>query len=300
MRLPLGRTPEAPDTIDEQLTARWVEATVADSFRPDEERIARVRSTVTAAHHLAAARADYERSGKPSRSGLLGAGAVGRRLGILATALAGVLVLSGAAAAQSGPGQPFYGVRLVAESLTLPPDGTPDGVQARLKVLDERLTEMRTATKKGDEKAAAAALGAYRSSLVQLFPSGSPEAVDLQRVAVPGVDLPAVDGRLSDDSAVLETLQEGLAAPDASTASGVLETVGQIRAAIADEVARDRAAHDNAGSGDGLGPRASGPPANGRPTAGPAPTATPSHRPVDKKKHSTPRPTPTPTPTPAL
>ncbi|HEX9044655.1 MAG TPA: hypothetical protein VF802_06480 [Candidatus Limnocylindrales bacterium] len=295
LRLGHGHGPDPSDGLDELLTGRWIEATIADAFRVDADRIARVRATAVSAHHLAAARADYAAGLVGSRPGLFTAARLGRRAGIVAAALVGVLVVSSVAAAQSGPGQPFYGVRLAAETLTLPPDGTPDGVQARLKVLDERLTEMRAAAKKGDERGAAAALGAYRSGLVQLFPSQSPESVDLHRVIVPGVDLPTVDGRLSDDSNLLQDLQPDLSLSDASTATGVLDAVGRIRAAIADQVARDRAAHDNAGTGDGLGPHAGGAPANGRSTASPAEGASPSpsHRATDKHKHGTPRALPT-------
>lgn len=82
---------------------------------------------------------------------------------ILAVGFAAVLLLGtvAGAAAYSGPGQPFYHVRLTIEDITLPPPGSRDRLDAQIGLLTRRLTEATYAASTGDAAATADAAGAY-------------------------------------------------------------------------------------------------------------------------------------------
>lgn len=86
----------------------------------------------------------------------------------LAAALAVAILLggAGAVAAGSGPGGPFYGLRLWLEEATLPSEANARA-QAELKLLAERIDEAQDAARSGNEAGVAAALNAYRQILDQ-------------------------------------------------------------------------------------------------------------------------------------
>jgi hypothetical protein len=88
----------------------------------------------------------------------------------LAAGFAVVFALTGGvslAAAESGPGQPFYHLKLTVDSLTLPAQGAAR-VDALLQRLDARLAEVRQAGARSDHAAVADATGAYEANLTDL------------------------------------------------------------------------------------------------------------------------------------
>lgn len=91
-----------------------------------------------------------------------------RRTAALALGLVAVLALAGTvAAAESGPGQPFYGLRLTVESLTLPSGGSAR-TQALLAQLEQRLTEARDQSANGNANGVSDAVRAYLATLDQI------------------------------------------------------------------------------------------------------------------------------------
>jgi hypothetical protein len=87
---------------------------------------------------------------------------------ILVLALVGLLALAGSvAAAESGPGQPFYGLRLGLERLTLPSEASAR-TDALLVLLERRLAEADQATAQGDAGAVADAVRAYIETLDEI------------------------------------------------------------------------------------------------------------------------------------
>lgn len=292
----LGRGPLPPaDPIDEA----WLADLVAAAHPVDDARIARVRERILLAGRVAATEAAVAPAGgrihlgrRPDAAG--GRIHVGRRAALLALGLT-IATVGSVAGAESGPGEAFYDARLTVEALALPPDDTPEGIAARLALLDRRLAEATEASERGDDAAATAALGAYRSRLGELFPAAA-GAVDLAAVAIPGIELAAVERHLSADGGLLERIGRGLRADPAR--ARLLDDVARIRSAIAERVARDDAARGNAGSGNGLGPRPS--PARGgaaKPKASPAPTPKGKRKgPARPAATATPRPTVSPAP----
>ncbi len=86
-----------------------------------------------------------------------------------AFALALTLVFASAVAAiESGPGEPFYGLRLALEAVTLPAAGSPARALADLDRASARLAEAERAAGRGDEAATEAALAAYDDVLAGL------------------------------------------------------------------------------------------------------------------------------------
>jgi hypothetical protein len=99
----------------------------------------------------------------------------------LAAACAVLLVAgSGLVAAESGPGQPFYGLRLAIGSLTLPGD-EPAHERALAGQLDDRLTEIGAAARIGDGRGTLAAIHEYLNTLRELTrnPVTDPEILAL-------------------------------------------------------------------------------------------------------------------------
>jgi hypothetical protein len=88
-------------------------------------------------------------------------------------AASGVLMIAGGSlvAAESGPGQPFYGLRLALGSVTLPGE-EPAHDRGLADQLDDRLTELRAAARSGDGRGAQAAIGEYLHTLNQLTTNG--------------------------------------------------------------------------------------------------------------------------------
>jgi hypothetical protein len=162
-RLPFGRTrgpqtdiwtddtssAEAPDGATDML-----ERVTAGPLSPDDETLARMKSRLRAAY--AQSMATRRAVARPSRSGY------GRRL-FAATAAIAVMLLAagGVAAAESGPGEPFYRVRLDVEALFLPAPGSDARLAADLDRAQARLAEAQRAASSGNWNAEADALGAY-------------------------------------------------------------------------------------------------------------------------------------------
>lgn len=120
----------------------------------------------------------------------------------LAGAMAAVLVVAGTvAAAESGPGQPFYHLRLAIESLTLPAQGSAR-VDALLGQLDTRLSEASAASQRGSEPAVRDAVQAYLDVLAQLTANGTPSA-----------DSSIVQEQLQRHSATLQSILQNAPAP---------------------------------------------------------------------------------------
>lgn len=83
----------------------------------------------------------------------------------LGASLAALLVFGGSlAAAESGPGDPLYGMRLAIESLTLPAPGSAR-VNALLDQLEARLAEAREESTRRSESGVDAAVSAYERTL---------------------------------------------------------------------------------------------------------------------------------------
>lgn len=137
--------------------------------RYSDERLAPTR------HQLTSMRAQLVQSyvGRPwaeSRAPRRGPGRLWRWALAATTAIAALAIGTSFAAAESGPGQPFYHARLTLESLTLPAQGSAR-VQALLQQLDARLAEARSAGQRGDRAAVADAVEAYDQTLDSLSAS---------------------------------------------------------------------------------------------------------------------------------
>jgi hypothetical protein len=78
---------------------------------------------------------------------------------------------SGLVAAESGPGQPFYGLRLAIGSVTLPVD-EPARDRGLAAQLDDRLTEVGDAAQVGDGRGAGVAISEYLRTLSELTRNG--------------------------------------------------------------------------------------------------------------------------------
>ncbi len=135
---------------------------------------------------------------------------------LLAASLA-LAALAGAAAA-SGPGGPLYGVRLWAETLTLPAD--PQGrAQAELERLEARLSEASAAADRGNGAAVRAALEAYRETVASALQAAGNDLGRAERLEIV----------LERHQVVLDTLAERLPAP---AAEAVTETIERNEATI--------------------------------------------------------------------
>jgi hypothetical protein len=154
-------------TGDEELERRL--AAYADArLRPDPSSAERTRSAVMAhAEHALRAGAGRVDAPVPPASPMAPAVlAHRRRAPIFALIAAAVLVAVavGAAAALTGPGQPFYQARLWVESNTLPADPAAREA-AQLARLQTRLDEAHAALQRAHPDAAADALAAYTATL---------------------------------------------------------------------------------------------------------------------------------------
>jgi hypothetical protein len=131
-------------------------------FSPDADQLARGRAAVLAAHSAAG----------PSPTPGVWRGRLLLRGWPLAVASAVLLIASGSlVAAESGPGQPFYGLRLSIGALTEPRE-EPAHDRWLASRLDERLTEVRAAARDGDGHGARAAIDAYLRTLAELSLDG--------------------------------------------------------------------------------------------------------------------------------
>ena len=176
---PAGET-AGPELLmgDDQVVAGWLESRAAALFSPDESALARMGSAVRAAFvatitdhaklpHLELAGDAFDEFSGPGASGLAGsrhrAWTWNRRRGIAAICAVAILTLStvGFAAAQSGPGEPFYHLRLGIETVNQPPAGSQSRLDDDLARADARLAELAAASAAGNWSAAADAANAY-------------------------------------------------------------------------------------------------------------------------------------------
>jgi hypothetical protein len=154
------------DREDDQLTRR-LEAYAEARLSPELSATIRMRARVMAAahRHAALARADADRA---AAAALIAAEPHADRTrrsqwrrpltALLAAGLTLGVGVGSVAASQAGG--PLYGVRIWAETLTLPSEADARA-QAELERLQERLAEAAAATAAGDTNAANAALEAY-------------------------------------------------------------------------------------------------------------------------------------------
>jgi hypothetical protein len=214
----------------------------------DPEAIARVRGQVVAAFRTqpVVARGRPSVAGSRAPATLRWRGSLRR---LTAVGLAGALLLGsvGLVAANSGPGDPFYGLRLAAEELNLL------GPATHLDRLQQRLDE---ASRESDNAAAVtAALRAYRDELQRALADAKDEA-----------GRRAILDRLNAHHVVLDALAGTV--PDAA-ADGLEQALSQVGKAELDLKARN-----------GSSPQASPSPKKTSPdkTAKPAPSRRPSPR----------------------
>lgn len=156
------------DRIDDDLPARLHDA--AADLDPDLAVLERGRSAALSAFRQLQAEGGFSDSAPAGRRIVTRVAWLQRpmRHPVVASILAVAVVLGGSAglaAAASGPGQPFYGLRLAVEQLTLPPAGTSARVQADLDRLGTRLSDASQASQRGDANAVADAIAAYEQAL---------------------------------------------------------------------------------------------------------------------------------------
>jgi hypothetical protein len=127
-----------------------------DALSPSAETMRRMQAGAMAAFR----QAQVERREAPSR--LRHTAPIRFRIAMAAGVVA-LLTVSGAglAAAESGPGQPFYRTRLAIEAWFLPPAGSDARLAADLDRAQARLDDARTAAAGRDWNAEQDALGAY-------------------------------------------------------------------------------------------------------------------------------------------
>jgi hypothetical protein len=146
----------------DQLLSERLERYAVGALSPDRAQLSRMRDAIFLAYLGRATRTTEDvRAPRPWA-----------RRWSFALALALLLLGSGVVAAESGPGQPFYSVRLAIASFTLPAHGAARarGLAAQL---DERLNEAGAAVRNGDGRAAEAALEAYLGTLAELERAGT-------------------------------------------------------------------------------------------------------------------------------
>lgn len=142
-----------------------------ESFSADGAALARMRGAVMAAFVDAVTPADLD-AGSRGAFQFRPRWPFGRSRHVLATAASAIVVLvlatGGLAAAESGPGQPFYRIRLGLELVNLPPAGTQTRLQADLNRAEARLGDLTGAAASGDWNGAADAAGAYHDVVASL------------------------------------------------------------------------------------------------------------------------------------
>ncbi len=179
-----------------------------DALSPSSEATRRMRARAMAAFR----QAQLEPRRAPAG---LRRGAPIRVRVAMAAAVVASLTLSGTgfAAAESGPGQPFYHTRLAIEAWFLPPSGSEARLDADLDRAQARLDEARQAAARGDWNAEADALGAYAQVVSSIsLPPGQAGREQLRQ-------------RLAGQVASLQSLQAGAQAGTISQVSLAIEEV---------------------------------------------------------------------------
>ncbi len=160
MRLPGWPWHDRPAAVEEPWFLEPGDATpeVLDRFAkgplsPDPAALVRVGETVQSAFREAGRERAASSPSRPSRR---------MRTLVAAGTVAALLVsTAGLAAAESGPGQPFYRTRLAVEAAFLPPAGSPARMDADVRRGQARLAEASRAAAAADWNAEADAMGAY-------------------------------------------------------------------------------------------------------------------------------------------
>jgi hypothetical protein len=153
------RPPESRPTDDVELL---IDRYATERLAPDPDQIAKGRAAMLAA--LAGTGAMPAPTRRRRHSLLRGWS--------LAAAFALLLVTVGSlVAAESGPGQPFYGLRLAIGSVNLPV-GEPAHDRGLAAQLDDRLTEVGAAAEIGDGRGVRAAIHEYLRTLSELTRNG--------------------------------------------------------------------------------------------------------------------------------
>jgi hypothetical protein len=170
--------------VDDDLPGRLGDAAAA--LDPEPEALERSRSASLAAF------SQLQASGGPSGVRPTGPGPgtrlrwlpQGLRHPVVASILAAAVVLGGGAglvAAASGPGQPFFGLRLAVERLTLPPSGTAARLEVDLDRLGTHVADARQANQRGDAGALADTMTAYQQTLEDTLDQEDVVAAQLAR-----------------------------------------------------------------------------------------------------------------------
>lgn len=155
---------------DDRAAAAWLESRAAALFSPDESALARMGSAVRAAFVAAITDTAGGTLDELSIAAVSNQPIGGRRTwtwnrrrGIAAICAVAILTLPtvGFAAAESGPGQPFYRLRLGIETVNQPPAGSQSRLDDDLARADARVAEIASASAAGNWSAAADAAGAY-------------------------------------------------------------------------------------------------------------------------------------------
>jgi hypothetical protein len=176
--LPSARRDRGWDDVPGDPTVRRMDELATRALSPDEETLARMRANATAAFRDAAASREAARIRpivRPAAPRRLRFAAAGMAVALLAISSVGV------AAAESGPGQPFYRTRLAVEALFLPPAGTDARLDADLDRAQARLADATAAASRGDSNAEADAVGAYVEVVVSIQMPGDAAAVERLR-----------------------------------------------------------------------------------------------------------------------
>lgn len=178
-----------------------------------------------AAERLAPHKDELDRARAAMFAGWTGAGSMALlphrslRRGWSLAGAAAMLVIAGAGlvAAESGPGQPLYGLRLAMGNVTLPHE-EPAHQRGLADQLDDRLSEVGAAARTGDLLGAQAAIDEYLHTLRELSHDG--------------VTDPAILALLQRHQ---DTLQDLLAVTPAQAAGGVqqaIEAAGKVNGVV--------------------------------------------------------------------
>jgi hypothetical protein len=155
---------------------------------PDADALARMKSAAMAAFREANAASAADAASLAPSARVVSTEvrrSAPRRFRLAAAGLAvALLTVSGAgfAAAESGPGQPFYRTRLAVESLFLPPAGSDARLDADLDRAQARLDEALAAASQDDWNAEADAMSAYVDVVASISVPGDAAAVERLRL----------------------------------------------------------------------------------------------------------------------
>jgi hypothetical protein len=248
---------------DQATFEAWLQAEVTGSFRPAAGRLESLRYVVLAA--ASSTRAQGSPAHQSQRR-LIRRG--GRRwITGLAAALLATTATVGIVAAETGPGEPFYPLRLSIESLTLPAAGTPARFAAEVALLRARINEARDAGARGDTNGALAALDAYDTRLNEVIGDAISPTID---------DATLTDVLVQDEGVLTQLLTELPPAADPGL-QRALDQITRARAQLPGTAPDDQGAPGQQTGGAQGPPAASARPGPGQGNAKPDPSA--SHRP---------------------